>query len=104
MPISNDMIVTEVRTHDARPKPGWNSHVEEKAGARLGRIVFEFGLNPAGQEFAGERIDASGGNGGRGGSVEDDRPAKLAGLQDLGVGFVENFRRRNAMGNFPDVE
>ena len=78
--------------------------MEEKARTRLSRIVLEFSLNPAGQEIAGERVNASGGNGGRGGRIEDDSSAKLAGLKDLGMGFVKGFRRRYALGNLPDVK
>ena len=104
MPISKDMVESEVSAHDARPKPGWNSHVEEKARTGFRRIVFEFRLHPAGQKIAGQRVDTSGGDGGGSGGIEDDRSTKLAGLKNLGMGFVKDFRRRDAMGNFPDVQ
>src|ERR1700731_1910817 len=104
MPISKDMVVSEVSTDDARPKPRRNDRVEEKARTHFNRIIFEFGLHPAGQETAGERVNSSGGQGGRRGGVKDNGAAKLAGLKDAGMRFVKGFRRRYAMGNFPDVK
>src|ERR1700682_47186 len=102
MPISKDMVESEVRTHDARPKPRRNGHVEEKARARFRLIVHQFRLDPAGQKNASERINTSGGKSGRSGRIEDHRSTNLAGLKNPGVRFIKGFRGRDAMSNLPD--
>src|ERR1700730_12665132 len=104
MPISNAIFVPEMSMHDARPKPRRNDHVEEKARTRFSVTRLEFSLDPAGQERTGERVDAGGGDGRRGGSIKDNRSTKFAGLEDAGMGFVKGFRRWYAIGHLPDVK
>src|ERR1700744_123377 len=104
MPISNGMVESEVRTQDARPKPRRNGHVKEKTRMAFCGIEIQLGLHPTGQEFTSQRIDAAGRNGGRRAGIQDNGSAEPAGLQNGGVIFVKEFRWRDAMGNFPDME
>ena len=78
--------------------------MEEKARVGFWRIVVQSGLYPAGQEFSGQRIDASSRDGGRCAGVQDNSSTQLAGLKNSEVIFVKEFWRRDAMGDLPDMK